>query len=113
MSVAMSMPSGQATVIVKVTFAYRQITISPDVAYARVGQAVQWEVSSDEAVIWEVYFDHGSPFSSSHGVLNSGCGKVSLGNAQQPGDYKYGVRVVSPTSHETLGDDDPMLIVRL
>ena len=37
---------------------------------------------------------------------------IEAGEAQQPGEYKYGVRATDASTNEELCDDDPFLIVQ-
>jgi hypothetical protein len=95
--------------------------IAPDPAHVTLGEAVTWHVrlypTHDLDLECKIYFDADNPFNSSYGgtlTLRLNAGTVALlrgGPAQEPGDYKYGVRI-STTMGVTLSDDDPRLIVR-
>lgn len=102
-----------------------KIKVDPDPAVVKVGTPVQWHfvvsgIQAHTKLRWEVYFDHTNPFTwTVRSLETSGdaeqadqVGVVFGGEAQKPGDHKYGVRVFHSDSGESLGDDDPRLVVR-
>jgi hypothetical protein len=108
---------------IKVSFNHGKLTFSPDPAIVRRGTIVNWRFQTSVGTFpklrWIVYFNKGSPFrvqnplfvadtSSAQGQHIGTSGQMS---ADDPGDYKYGVRVIDSSIHETIGDDDPRLIV--
>src|SRR5262245_9642676 len=111
-----------------------RISADPDVATARVGESVVWELVTVGSVDtlgvrdieWTIYFDHGSPF---RGVVRlstttpattappspagspSSVGTLPPQIPDRPGDFKYGVRASDATTRRLVADDDPRLIV--
>jgi hypothetical protein len=83
----------------------------PSSMQVKRGARVAWRVRSDRRLRWTVYFDHGTPFDATTGEVVAESADVVLGTADEPGGYKYGVRVTDPQSDAVLGDDDPYLIV--
>jgi hypothetical protein len=110
MSSLMGMPNRLPTVFVRVSFFGGRLTTDPDMVLVRIGQRVQWNVSSGDRVHWTLYFDHGSPFPVDQAVVTGKDGSASLGAPNALGDYKHGVRVTSEGG-QTLADDDPVLEV--
>jgi hypothetical protein len=39
-------------------------------------------------------------------------GQIDAGSADDPGEYKYGVRATDGVTRQELSDDDPYIIVR-
>ena len=92
------------------------VQVLPDPATVAVGENVAWVAYYDspdaETVEWTVYFSGSSPFPGwwSPGSVKTGprqTGRLEAGSAQSPGDYKYGVRLVSVQNEQLLSDDDP------
>ncbi len=107
---------------IKVTFDHGRLVFNPDPAYVNRGEPVSWTFSAGAVVRplrWTVYFHRGSPFrhhatdlivdTASHLARHSG--RTSSMSADDPGDYKYGVRLDDATTKAVLADDDPWLIV--
>jgi hypothetical protein len=106
-----------------VTFDNGKLVCSPDTAQVQRGTLVTWRFRANGLTIpllrWTVYFNHGSPFGG-HGnqfitdtnpVGGQHTKTTGSMSADDPGDYKYGVRVVDSVKQTTLADDDPRLIV--
>ena len=104
------------------------LRITPEPAFIRVGESVSWELSVAsgfhiDAIEWSIYFRGADPFRRGKGSiwthvtrrLPSGVhgGVLDVGPAQEPGEYKYGVRTANANTREELSDDDPYLVVRL
>jgi hypothetical protein len=114
---------GKLDMEIWVTFAHGKLICSPDPAGVQQGTPVTWRFRADELSVpllrWTVYFNHSSPFSGQVNQLTADTIPVSgqhtrttgAMSADKPGDYKYGVRVVDSSNQQTLGDDDPRLIV--
>ena len=69
--------------------------LAPRAAHAIVATAVQVPLTfppSDEAAVH--------------------VGEVDAGAAEEPGEYKYGVRATDDSTGRVLNDDDPYIIVR-
>ena len=107
---------------IKVRFDHGQLIFSPDPAIVQRKTLVSWKFQSNalpsRQLQWIAYFDKGSPFrgQGTQFITDTPAGQ-QIGtspamSADDPGDYKYGVRVVDPVNHQVLGDDDPWLIVR-
>ena len=108
-----------------VTFAGGKFTITPDPARVRVGTPIVWRFlahqSSPENIRWTVYFSNNSPFffptteiiTNTHSIDGQHTGATGAVAPQHPGEYKYGVRTENPQNQETMGDDDPQLVVTL
>lgn len=68
---------------------------------------------------WVLYLNHGSPFRSqdtefitdTRPIQGQHTGRTRGMSADDPGEYKYGVRIDDPINNLTLADDDPKLIV--
>lgn len=96
---------------------------SPDPATVARGTPVIWKFQTNtlpvQKILWTAYFDHGSPFGDqgnrfiTNTVISAGqhVGTTGAMSADEPGDYKYGVRADDVLGGTTLGDDDPRLIV--
>jgi hypothetical protein len=97
----------------------------PERAVVALGETVRWLVRARarvKSIEWRVYFSKGSPFKegswktttegSSEGGDAAHTGVIEAGEAQQPGEYKYGVRATDASTNEELSDDDPFLIVQ-
>jgi hypothetical protein len=119
---------------IRITGRLGQTRTDPERAEVEVGETVQWsiEVTSRTrhvpSVAWEVYFDHASPFRQrSYSVTTAVqvplgdpprdeegvyIGRMEAGEANEPGEYKYGVRAVNEATRQALSDDDPYIIVR-
>ncbi len=102
-----------------------RLRISPDPAIVHVGDRVVWRMHLLHRLTgfrfrlkWTIYFHKDHPFSGDYreeltesGETNSDI-IIDAGKAETPGDYKYGVRIANAETHETISDDDPILIVR-
>lgn len=107
---------------INVKFDHGKLTFSPDPAVVQRGTPVNWRFQayglSFPQLRWVVYFDKGSPFRGDHFIVDTPAvggqhiGASSKMSADDPGEYKYGVRVVETTNQKTLGNDDPELIVK-
>ena len=102
----------------------------PEHAEVAVGESVQWSIAVTgeiRSVEWEVYFDGGSPFwRRSYRVTTEAelltippvtdggvhVGRIDAGIADEPGEYKYGVKATSEATGRQLSDDAPYIIVR-
>jgi hypothetical protein len=114
---------GRIDMEIKVTFDHGRLTFSPDPAIVRRGTLVSWRFQTNELPFpqlqWVVYFNKGSPFRDQGDQFITDTpvfgGKHIVTSpemsADDPGDYKYGVRVVNSANQHELGDDDPRLIV--
>lgn len=120
---------------ISVRFDGQNWSTDPYVASVRRGTPIEWAFESpglpSQNVQWTAYFDHGSPFrlplpefsistTASPPLVHSGTsarpllqhsGVTSAVYADDPGDYKYGVRATDLERHSLLGDDDPYLRV--
>src|SRR5262249_37300509 len=109
---------------IKVTLDRGRLTFSPDPAVVQRGSLVSWSfraiAEGQGSLRWIVYFGKGSPFrgQDDHFVTDTPpvegrhVGASREMSADEPGEYKYGVRVVDPASPAPLADDDPWLIVK-
>jgi hypothetical protein len=98
---------------------------SPDPAIVPRGTPIVWRFRADNAaetarIRWMVYFDRGTPFGDksppfattlSGQVAGQHSAATTIAFADNPGDYKYGVRAEDASSGKQLGDDDPMIVV--
>jgi hypothetical protein len=123
----MSASLGENHIEITVTFDHGGLVFSPDPAIVRRGEAVSWRFQAStlpaSPLQWTVYFNKGSPFhAQDHSHIHQFTARTpSVGrqqiatsqamSADDPGEYKYGVRVVDAINQTTLGDDDPWLIV--
>jgi hypothetical protein len=106
-----------------VAFDGKTFRLSPDPAVVQSGTLVTWRFQtnklSSERIRWTVYFQHGSPFrlqasqftTTTSSTAGQHTGTTGATSADDPGDYKYGVRAEDPLIKHILGDDDPRLIV--
>jgi hypothetical protein len=91
----------------------------------KVGEEVAWELFFDSQqsnfrapLIWTIYFLDKHPFGSPPGREWSQRTEpdqkvfLDIGTAREPGDYKYGVRIINAETCKEISDDDPRLIVR-
>ena len=98
--------------------------VSPDPAIVSRGAPIRWRFRSVSLsvpqVLWTIYFAHGSsPFTSratqlattTLNIAGQHTGATGTMTAAEPGDYKYGVRAQDLSNQNTLGDDDPHLVV--
>jgi hypothetical protein len=104
---------------VSVSIEHGKVMVSPDPAEVDEGTSVEWRFEVNPglpSLTIEIYFSGASPtgwmseraiYSESHSP-NPIIGAV----AQQPGDYKYGVKASNHETNEVIADDDPYLIVR-
>jgi hypothetical protein len=98
-------------------------SFSPDPAVVSRGTPIMWRFRSIALsipqVLWTVYFTHGSPFRSqgtqftttTANFVGQHTGTTGSVTADDPGEYKYGVRAQDVSNQSTLGDDDPRLVV--
>jgi len=103
----------------------------PEKAEVAVGEHVSWSIEvrgRTPSVGWEIYFENDSPFRRrSYRVATTmrvsqtyppsdeaaiHVGEVDAGTAEEPGEYKYGVRASDDSTGRILSDDDPYIIVR-
>jgi hypothetical protein len=96
----------------------------PDPAIVDQGTPITWRFQNTTLLIprirWTAYFDHGAPFRTQGDRFSTitslffgqHAGSTGTVTADDPGDYKYGVRAEDALSQAVLGDDDPRLIVR-
>jgi len=93
----------------------------PERTVVNAGDKLIWKFSSedDNKIRWTVYFHHGSPFIKEPGYPHrfeafEVARNVQLGpfSADEPGDYKYGLKAENAVSEAKLADDDPRLIVQ-
>jgi len=96
-----------------------KVNVSPDPAVVDEDTRVEWKFTVDPRLpplTIEVYFSAGSPtgWSSERAVYyGSDSPNPIIGAiAQEPGEYKYGVRASNHETKEVVADDDPCLIVR-
>ena len=106
-----------------VSFDDGKLSSSPDPARVQQGTPVTWRFLAGELGIsqlrWVVYFTYKHPFGDqgSQFVTNTDLvgrqhtGSTGAMSADDPGDYKYGVRLVDSRDQKTLADDDPRLVV--
>jgi hypothetical protein len=103
----------------------------PSKAEVAVGEHVKWSIQvtgRTRSVGWEIYFENKSPFRRQSYRLATAVqvpltfppsdeaavhvGEVDAGAAEEPGEYKYGVRATDDSTGRVLNDDDPYIIVR-
>jgi hypothetical protein len=104
---------------VRVTFDGVQLHISPDPKNVTRGNRVVWYVQDDSGETgrwrWTLYFHHGSPFREgwefSVTTTSGEIGTVNPGQALEPGEWKYGIRVANNDTRDVRDDEDPYLIV--
>lgn len=98
---------------------------SPDPAIVPRGAPIMWRFRADNLtetarIRWIVYFEHGNPFGDKSprfiGTLSGQAARqhsaaTGIAFADNPGDYKYGVRAEDALNGQRLGDDDPMIVV--
>jgi len=102
------------------------LKVQPDPALVKVGDNVIWELSlaSDRDLVsaeWVIYFRDKNPFNRANsiewGLLTEATGAdehklmFDAGPTREPGDFKYGVRIMNVKTGKQLSDDDPRLIV--
>jgi hypothetical protein len=101
----------------------KKLLIEPDPAVVHVGDRVAWELSLSSR--WElkspllltIYFRKEDPFRHNYGHEWSVHGEpdkpiiVEAGTAKEPGDFKYGVRIINADTGSQISDDDPRIIV--
>lgn len=113
------------------------ITVEPERAVVEVGDHVEWSIevngwhrkSPGASVTWEIYFGQETPFSRHNWRVETEVklprrkrwrdknkvayvATIEAGEANGPGEYKYGVRAFSDSPGAPISDDDPYLIVR-
>jgi hypothetical protein len=112
--------------VIEITGIVGHTRTEPERAVVSLGETVRWVVRAGgngvKSIEWQVYFNHGSPFkerslkmTTEEGSENGEAphaGVIDAGEAQQPGEYKYGVRAVDTSTNQELSDDDPFLIVQ-
>jgi len=96
---------------------------TPDPAVVKRGELVSWRFQANgvhnRPIRWLIYFDKRSPFGRQGNRLSTTTvprsdqhvGMTEAKAADEPGEYKYGVRAEDLQEEVTLGDDDPRLIV--
>lgn len=120
-----------------VEFTDKQWRFSPDPAVVPSGTLLQWRFRVDHTkakrLRWTVYFDDGHPFSSKLDFATRTqpdlIRRIKFSNetsvapdgqhvgvseavvADEPGYYKYGVRLHDVDEDTELGDEDPRLVV--
>jgi hypothetical protein len=106
---------------IRVNLSDTRLLILPDPAIVKVGDKLIWKLGSDLPVKmkWTVYFHHKSPFAREEGYPHrfeaseeARSAKLGPFSAEDPGDYKYGIRVDDPANGKKLADDDPLLVVQ-
>ncbi len=111
---------------IEITGAVRSTKTQPERAVVALGDTVQWVIrvgaTGVKSISWQVYFNEGSPFKNrSWRMTTEGSsdkdefvhtGVIDAGEAQKPGEYKYGVRAVDASDNKELSDDDPFLVVQ-
>jgi hypothetical protein len=97
-----------------------KVIVSPDPAVVDAGTSVEWRFEVDPglppSLTLEVYFSAASPtgWSSERAIYSKSRSPSPIigAVAQQPGDYKYGVKASNHETNEVIADDDPYLVVR-
>jgi hypothetical protein len=109
-----------------------KLSFAPDPAYVSVGELVNWRFRSPIMlplrrqlpleIRWTIYFPVDLPFRFVGGEIlittkedpqrGSHDGATPPVSADQPGDYKYGVRAQDAATSAVIDDEDPRLIVR-
>jgi hypothetical protein len=108
-----------------VEFEDGKLRFRPDPAVVKCGEPVSWWVNRIDPKIESphlqlvVYFGDRGPFGGNgqvYGLDRPGDRRGALRTdpraAADPGEYKYGARLVDRARNLTLGDEDPRLIVR-
>jgi hypothetical protein len=107
--------------IIRVMFDRGSVTIDPYSAEVSQGGKVRFEITIRQGlpdVEAEVYFDERSPFRWRAERVRVPAGTAGGGprwieaTADEPGDFKYGVRAVTAAEGILVADDDPFLTVR-
>ncbi len=111
--------------VIEITGIVGRTRTEPERAVVALGETVRWVIRAGatgvKSVEWQVYFSHGSPFKERSWKLTTEggsendaahAGVIDAGEAQQPGEYKYGVRAVDASTNQEISDDDPFLIVQ-
>jgi hypothetical protein len=98
---------------------------SPDPAKVKLGAPIAWRFRADQLAVgrakWSVHFDK-SPFTAAGGSFTLStsttqdengqhAGTSPIIDARKPGDYKYSLLAQDADTEETLGSEDPRLIV--
>lgn len=115
-------------IILLVSGLREKLVVEPDPAVVDRGSNIEWELSFNnaeglETIRWEIYFRKSSPFKENFWkyVTKSATepsgqkkhrGVIRAGSADEPGEHKYGVRIIDTNSEKALSDDDPWIIVR-
>ncbi len=115
-----------------VEFAKGKLSISPETAKIRRGTSVNWRFRTEDPTYrglrWTIYFRESHPFARplAIGIIGPFALDISVdtlprdgqhtgaspaASADEPGHYKYGVRLDDPTEGQELGEEDPYLIV--
>jgi hypothetical protein len=115
---------------IRITGTLERTRTEPERAEVAVGETVQWSIEvtgGTRSVEWEIYFENESPFRRRSyrvrteaqsltipAVPETGVhvGRIDAGIADEPGEYKYGVKATDETTRRALSDDDPYIIVR-
>jgi hypothetical protein len=120
--------------IIRITGRIGQTRTEPERAEVAVGETVQWSIEvtggtrTARSVAWEIYFQGKGPFNQlsyrattevvvprtdpPQQDVGVHVGKIDAGKAEEPGEYKYGVRAIDEATRHALSDDDPHIIVR-
>lgn len=115
---------------IRITGTLQHTRTEPERAEVAVGEHVQWSIEvagRNGSVEWEIYFEERSPFRRRSfrvatavqrpltfpptGEEGVHVGQISAGAAEEPGEYKYGVRATDQETNRPLSDDDPYIIV--
>ncbi len=116
---------------IRITGTLARTRTEPEKAEVGVGEHVTWSIAvagRSRSVEWEIYFEDRSPFrrrsyqvateatvprtDAPGGETSVHVGQIDAGAAEEPGEYKYGVRATDKANQQALSDDDPYLIVR-
>jgi len=98
--------------------------VSPYRVVLRRGEVLNWDVRIDQTLGGielfriEIYFPGESPFNFGRTTLFRGFSpsfrtlELSAGRADDPGEYKYGVRIMDNSSDRLIEDEDPYIMVQ-
>lgn len=96
-----------------------EIQVSPDPAIVDQGKPIEWRFSVERSVASgsiELYFSGATPTGWNVETVRyseSTSSQPRIGAiAEDPGEYKYGIRATAEQTNEVVADDDPWLIVR-
>jgi hypothetical protein len=114
----MATAMGRLRARVKVIIKPGAIHVEPDRLEVTAGTIVEWHFESqvrDEGVDVTIHFRNKSPFpwnEEKRRLPKQQPTGVVAAPAEDPGDYKYGVRARGDSTQQAVGDVDPWLIVR-